>query len=171
MRNGASGLGRILFKFCTAISTQTGCTGSAGVVCIPTITPSTRLFPGGSVVKNLPTNAGDWGLVPGSGRSPGEGNVNPLQYSFLENPMDRGGWWTMVHGVAKSRTSLSMHQTLGPNILTTGHCGVRHFSWPVRMTDKSLHLFSTTRCQMVHSVTQNSCPFPHTPLWKENKVY
>ena len=60
MRNGASGLGRILFKFCTAISTQTGCTGPAGVVCIPTITPSTRLFPGGSVVKNLPTNAGDW---------------------------------------------------------------------------------------------------------------
>ena len=80
MRNGASGLGRILFKFCTAISTQTGCTGPAGVICIPTITPSTRRFPGGSVVKNPPASAGDWDLVPGSGRTPGERNINPLQF-------------------------------------------------------------------------------------------
>ena len=43
--------------------------------------------------KNLPTNAGDMGLIPGSGRSPGEGNGNPLQYSCLENSMDRGAWW------------------------------------------------------------------------------
>ena len=47
-------------------------------------------FPGGSVVKNLLVNAGDAGLIPGLGRSPGEGNGNPLQYSCLENPMDRG---------------------------------------------------------------------------------
>ena len=47
-------------------------------------------FPGGSVVKNLLANAGDAGLIPGLGRSPGEGNGNPLQYSCLENPMDRG---------------------------------------------------------------------------------
>ena len=46
-------------------------------------------FPGGSVIKNLPANAGDAGLIPASGRSPGEGNGNPLQYSCLENPMDR----------------------------------------------------------------------------------
>ena len=46
-------------------------------------------FPGGSVIKNLPANAGDVGLIPASGRSPGEGNGNPLQYSCLENPMDR----------------------------------------------------------------------------------
>ena len=45
--------------------------------------------------------------IPGSGRSPGEGNGNPLQYSCLENPMDRGAWWATVHGVAKSRTQLS----------------------------------------------------------------
>ena len=51
----------------------------------------------GSVVMNLPANAGDIGLVPGSGRSPGEGNGNPLQYSCLENPMDRGAWWATVH--------------------------------------------------------------------------
>ena len=49
-------------------------------------------FPGGSAVKNLPANAGDTGLIPGSGISSGEGNDNPLQYSCLENPMDRGAW-------------------------------------------------------------------------------
>ena len=49
-------------------------------------------------------NAGDLGLIPGSGRSPGEGNGNPLQYSCLENSMDGGAWWATVHGVQKSRT-------------------------------------------------------------------
>ena len=58
-------------------------------------------FLGGSVVKNLPANAGDIGSVPGSGRSPEGGNGNPLQYSYLGNPMDRGAWWAAVHGVAK----------------------------------------------------------------------
>ena len=58
-------------------------------------------FPGGSVVKNLPAKAGDKGLIPGLGRSPGEGNGNSRQYSCLENPMDRGAWWTAVHGVVK----------------------------------------------------------------------
>ena len=58
-------------------------------------------------LKCLPCNAGDLGSIPGSGRSPGEGNGNPLQYSCLENPMDRGAWWATVHGVAKSRTQLS----------------------------------------------------------------
>ena len=59
-------------------------------------------FPGGSVVKNLPANAEDVGLNLGSGRSPGKGNGNPLQYSCLENPMDRGAWQPIVHGVAES---------------------------------------------------------------------
>ena len=53
------------------------------------------------MVKNLPANAGNEGLIPGSGRSSGEGNGNPFQYSCLENPMDRGAWWAMVHGVTK----------------------------------------------------------------------
>ena len=59
------------------------------------------------VVENLPASAGDIrdaGLIPGLGRSTGEGHGNPLQYSSLENPMDRGVWWVMVHRVAKSRT-------------------------------------------------------------------
>ena len=66
-------------------------------------------FPGCSGV--LPANAGDTGdgMIPGSGRYPGGGNGNPLQYSYLENPMDRGDWWATVHGVAKSWTLQSMH--------------------------------------------------------------
>ena len=54
--------------------------------------------------KESAYNAGDPGSIPGSGRSPGKGNGNPLQYSYLENPMDGGGWWAAVHGVAKSQT-------------------------------------------------------------------
>ena len=63
-------------------------------------------FPGSSVVKNLPANAGDVGLVPDLGRSSREGNGNPLQDSCLENSMDRGAWWAIIHGVAKSQTQL-----------------------------------------------------------------
>ena len=55
-------------------------------------------FPGGSVLQNLPADAGDSGLIPGSGRSPGGGNDNPLQYSYWEKPMDGGAWWAAVHG-------------------------------------------------------------------------
>ena len=64
-------------------------------------------FPGGSEVKASAWNAGDLGLIPESGRSPEEGNGNPLQYSCLENPMEGGAWWATVHGVEKSQTRLS----------------------------------------------------------------
>ena len=63
-------------------------------------------FPGGSEVKASARNAGDLGSIPGSGRSPGEGNGNPLQFFRLENPMDGGAWRATVHGVIKSRTRL-----------------------------------------------------------------
>ena len=56
------------------------------------------------MVKNPPANVGDVGLIPGSGKSSGEKNGNPLQYSYLGNPMDRGAWRAKVHGVAKSLT-------------------------------------------------------------------
>ena len=62
---------------------------------------------GGSVVKNLPANAGDVGSIPGLGRSPGGEHGNPLQYFCLKNSMDRGAWWATVHGVTKNRTRLS----------------------------------------------------------------
>ena len=63
-------------------------------------------FPGGSVVKNPPANAGDGYFVPGSGTFPGEGNGNPLQYSCLENPMDRRAWEAIVSGVTRVRHDL-----------------------------------------------------------------
>ena len=59
-------------------------------------------LPGGSVIKNLPADTGDTSSISGSQRSPGEGKGNPLQYSCLENPMDRGAWRATVHGVPKS---------------------------------------------------------------------
>ena len=62
---------------------------------------------GVTVIKNLPAYAGDSGLIPGSERSPGGGNGNPVQSSCLKNPMDRGAWRATVHGVAKSQTQLS----------------------------------------------------------------
>ena len=62
-------------------------------------------FPGSSMVKNPSANAGDVSLIPGSGRSPGGGNGNPLQYSCLENSMDRGTWWATAHRVAELDTT------------------------------------------------------------------
>ena len=89
-------------------------------------------FPGGSVVKNLPANAGDLGLILGSGRSPGGGNANPFKYTCLENPTDRGAWQAIVHGVAKSWTGLKRlsthicmslsHQSIN-SISLPKHCG------------------------------------------------
>ena len=70
-------------------------------------------FPGGSDSKASAYNAGNPGSTPGSGRSSGEGNGNPLQYSCLENPMDGGAWWATVHGVAKVWT---LRGTLVPEV-------------------------------------------------------
>ena len=64
-------------------------------------------FTGGSNGKESACNAGDPGSTPGSGRSPGEGIGNSVQYSYLENSMDRGAWWVTVHGIAKSQTQPS----------------------------------------------------------------
>ena len=69
-------------------------------------------FPSGSVVKNLPANAGDSGdedSIPELERSTGGGNGKPLQYSYLENPMDRGAWWATAHWVSKNWTQLRLH--------------------------------------------------------------
>ena len=70
-------------------------------------------FPDSSVSKESACNLGDPGSIHGLGRSPGEGNGKPLQYSCLENPMDRGAWWAAVHGVAKSWPGLTYTQILG----------------------------------------------------------
>ena len=68
-------------------------------------------FPGGSEVKESACNAGGLGSIPGSGRFPGEGNGNPLQYSCLENPMDSEAWQATVHRVARVRQNLATKHT------------------------------------------------------------
>ena len=80
-------------------------------------------FPGGSVIKNLPDNAGDAVSIPGSGRSPGGGKGNPLQCSCLKNPMDRGAWLTTVHTVTESRTQLSTDGSIGISNCWLSGCG------------------------------------------------
>ena len=72
-----------------------------------TLSRVTEFFPGGSVGKESTCNVGDLGSIPGVGRSPGGGHGNPLQYSGLENPMDRAAWRATVYGVAKSQTRLN----------------------------------------------------------------
>ena len=76
-------------------------------LCFPNQAPG---FPGGSVVKNPPANAGDLGLIPGSERSSGEASGNPLQYSCLGNPKNRGAWQATVYGVARIRHNLATKQ-------------------------------------------------------------
>ena len=70
-------------------------------------------FPGGIEVRDSPDSAGDTGSTPGSGKSPGGGNGNPLLYSHLGNPMDGGAWWVTVHGVENSHLQLSTHTNSG----------------------------------------------------------
>ena len=77
------------------------------LIFLNTNTNSILGFPDGSDGKASAYNAGDQGSIPGLGRSPGEGDGTPLQYSCLENPRDGGAWWAAAHGVAKSRTRLS----------------------------------------------------------------
>ena len=91
------------------------------------------------MVKNLPGDAGDMGdmhSIPGSGRSSGEGNGNPLQYSFLENSMDRGAWQATVHRVAKSQTQLND----GVHTHTYTHIGLSQGQY-----DKVFKIFCTQR--------------------------
>ena len=70
------------------------------------------------MVKNLPANAGDAGSIPGLGRSPGEENGNPIQYSCLENPMDRGDWRAIVHGVLRVRYDLATKPPSPPHSMS-----------------------------------------------------
>ena len=72
-------------------------------------------FPGSSVVKNPPANARETRLIPESGRTPEERNGNPLQYSCLENSMERGPWWAIIEGVAKSWACLGTHRHILPH--------------------------------------------------------
>ena len=97
-------------------------------------------FPGSSEVKASACNTGELGLIPRLGRSPGEGKSNPLQYSCLENPIDRGAWWAAVHGVAKSRTQLSDFTSL--HFSLTRYFHFLCFSYPFSIDECSLLLVS-----------------------------
>ena len=77
------------------------------------------VFPGGSDDKESASNEGELGLIPGLGRSPGEGNGNPLLYSCLENAMDRGAWQATVHRVAQCQTGLSNYKHTHPPVMIT----------------------------------------------------
>ena len=76
-------------------------------------------FPGSSAGKESTCNAGDLGSIPGSGKCPGGGHGNPLQYSYLRIRMDRGAWWATVHGVAKSWTQIKRLSTHVPGLPLT----------------------------------------------------
>ena len=86
---------------------------------IELLTPNV-MIPVGSAAENLPPNVGNAGSIPGLGKSPGEGNGNPFQYSCLENPTDRGTWWATVHGLVRSRTQHSNMQ----NVMVTERGGL-----------------------------------------------
>ena len=101
-----------------------------------------RGFPSSVDGKASAWNEGDLGLIPGSGRSPGEGNGNPLQYSCLENSMDRRAWWATVHGVVKSQTRLSDSHTQRKRptlvnylVQVLLHCYVLHLTISERRTE------------------------------------
>ena len=115
-------------------------------------------FPGGCVVKNPPANAGDVGLIPGSEKSPGEGNGSSLRYSCLGNATDRGAWQDAVHGVMKSRTCLSNKKTTAAILqydLILIHCICKDTlrSWGlalqhVNFEGRSLQHITDTNCVM-----------------------
>ena len=103
--------------------------GEAALVLLEAL-PSSGGFPSGAVIKNLSANAGELGLIPGLGRSPGEENGNPFQYVCLENPMDRGTWWATVHGVIKSWTQLSYWAHTHTYTHTHTHTKLQSFLYP-----------------------------------------
>ena len=93
-----------------------------------------RGFPGGSDGKESACNSGDLGSIPGLRRTPGEGNGYPLQYSCLENPMDREAWWAIVHGVTKSQIQLSnQHKSIFLKIILFIYFGCAHSSFLHRL--------------------------------------
>ena len=89
-------------------------------------------FPGGSDHKESACSAGDAGLIPGSGRSPGEGNGNPLQYSCLENPIDRGAWQATVHGFTKSWTRRNDEHLTSPGTDIVTISRMRKPTWKIK---------------------------------------
>ena len=129
-------------------------------------------FPGGSVVKSLPANAGDVGdsgLIPRLGRSPGARHDHPLQYSCLENPMDRGAWWATLHGVAKSQIWLNNWAQI-PAESSLSWLIQEPKQWPSLMLETSVHrinlvtLINSMRMTVSHMLSKAF--FSKTYLWE-----
>ena len=113
----------------------------------------TKLNPSDLVVENLPASVGDTGdlsSIPGSGRCPGEGNGNPLQYSRLENPMNRGAWWAVVQRVAKSRAWLKRLNTHTHS--PSPHWPILNWSLGSVMVDRHAHWSLQSLCLKVLQV-------------------
>ena len=129
-------------------------------------------IPGGSDGKESTCNAGDTGLIPGSGRSPGRGHGNPVQYSCLENPMDRGDWWTTVHSVAKSLTQLkqlSMHIRKAD---TMGRAEQKERTESAKHRRKSRRAWREQGIHHSHThVLDVSCPSPGQQMTKEESTF
>ena len=109
--------------------------------------------------KNPPDKAGDVGLIPAWGRSPGRGNGNPLQYSCLGNPMDRGAWWATTDRVTKSRTRLKLLSTLHAQLVTAGlpesRGGFREKPKPKR---RVVALSFLTNTHQIRVISSRGCP-------------
>ena len=124
------------------------------------------LFPGSSVGKEHACSAGDPGSIPGTGRSPGEGNGNPLQYFWPENPMDRGAWWAIVHGVARVGHDLVTKPPIPPPMKTLViHATGTEMARGVVLTcfrQQSLN-HAASRLGIFHSFRLDSPPPPPDP--------
>ena len=124
------------------------------------------------MVKASAYDVGDPSSIPGSGRSPGEGNGNPLQYSCLENPMDKGAWWATVPGVAKSRTGLSDFTSLlcVSSCTTSRGKAINHLHFHMKLYCKSFLPIGFPQQQKILCPGERSCltgffsffPFPKT---------
>ena len=133
----------------------------------------TRGFPGGSEVKASACNAGDLGSISASGRSPGEGNGSPLQFSSLENPTDWGAWWATVHGVAKSQTRLSdftftffqeLTEHIQDMVLKHSFFTLLKYTFGITVSRKTKHLAQNWE-------KWKSVSLPLTPHDKRNQVF
>ena len=103
----------------------------------------------GLFVKTPPANAGDMGLIPGLGRSPGEGNGDPFQYSCLRNSMDRGVWWTTVHRGHKSSTWLSDQTTANIYKIDKARC-IKELSWIIKTLPYMINLLNNAKNELIH---------------------
>ena len=101
------------------------------------------------MLRNLLANAGNTGLIPGSGRAPGEGNGNPLQYSCLGNLMDRGAWWAMVHDNARVRHDLAVNNNKGNNTAEIKESLTVSVSYLVSMNSSCGHLNHLPACMLM----------------------